>query len=162
MLDLAPEIPGYHDRLNMMGFLFGKLALLDYDGTELGARHPSAETFALLAAQLDGATRVRRLATSDRPGLYLFEVERHGRDALHVVWADGDVLTGEEQPGTPVDLPWPHEDAHAIDAFARPVPLERSGAVIRLPISVTPVFVSADPTPTQTWADPIPASVFSG
>lgn len=143
--NLAPEIPGYRDRLNLMGFLFGKLALLDHDGTELGIRHPSAETFALLAAQLRGTVQVRRVETTDHPGLHLFEVERTGRGALQVMWTGGDVLTGEDLPATRIDLPWPHGNAHAVDAFATPVPVERNGSTVRLPVSVTPVFVSSDP-----------------
>jgi hypothetical protein len=43
----APEIPGYENHLSVMDLLFGKLALLDYEGTELSRRHPAADTFAL-------------------------------------------------------------------------------------------------------------------
>ncbi|MGW0083024.1 hypothetical protein [Streptomyces sp. NPDC003393] len=143
--NLAPEIPGYRDRLNLMGFLFGKLALLDYDGPELTVRHPSAQTFALLAAQLREAVQVRRLAAGHPRDLHVFEVERRGRAALEVLWRAGDVFTGEERPATPVERPWPHADVHALDAFGTPVPVERDGALVRLPVSVTPVFLSAEP-----------------
>ncbi|MGW9434236.1 hypothetical protein ACWHA1_40780, partial [Streptomyces decoyicus] len=143
--NLAPEIPGYRDRLNMMGFLFGKLALMDYDGTGLTRRHPSADTFALLAACLDGTTHVRRIDVEGRPDLYAFEVSRAGRGPLHVLWAAGDAFTGEDEPGTPVDWPWPHPTAHGLDAFGTRVPVQRDGNAVRVRPSVTPLFLSADP-----------------
>jgi hypothetical protein len=52
--NLAPEIPGYENPLSIMDLLFGKFALLGYEASELGLRHPSGETFALLAEQLAG------------------------------------------------------------------------------------------------------------
>ncbi|MEV5124564.1 hypothetical protein AB0K49_17515 [Streptomyces decoyicus] len=143
--NLAPEIPGYRDRLNMMGFLFGKLALMDYDGTGLTRRHPSADAFALLAACLDGTTHVRRIDVEGRPDLYAFEVSRAGRGPLHVLWAAGDAFTGEDEPGTPVDWPWPHPTAHGLDAFGTRVPVQRDGNAVRVRPSVTPLFLSADP-----------------
>ncbi|MGW9170197.1 hypothetical protein [Streptomyces decoyicus] len=143
--NLAPEIPGYRDRLNMMGFLFGKLALMDYEGTGLTRRHPSADAFALLAACLDGTTHVRRIDVEGRPDLYAFEVSRVGRGPLHVLWAAGDAFTGEDEPGTPVDWPWPHPTAHGLDAFGTRVPVQRDGNAVRVRPSVTPLFLSADP-----------------
>ena len=52
--NLAPDIPGFENSLSIMDLLFGKLVLMDYEGAELRHRHPSAETFALLADQLAG------------------------------------------------------------------------------------------------------------
>lgn len=144
--NLAPEIPGYRDRLNMMGFLFGRLALMDYDDAgRLTRRHPSADTFALVAACLDGTTRVRRLEAGDRPELYAFEVSREGRGPLHVLWVAGDAFTGEDEPGTPFDWPWPHATVHALDAFGTRVPVERNGGTVHLRASVTPLFLSTRP-----------------
>ncbi|WRZ88441.1 hypothetical protein OHB54_04865 [Streptomyces sp. NBC_01007] len=145
--NLAPEIPGYRDRLNLMGFLYGKLALLDYDGTRLTVRRPSADAFALLAARLEGVDHVRRVVVEHRPDLYVFTVERHGRGALEVVWTAGDVFAGEEEAATRIELPWPHAEAHAVDVFGTPVPVERDGGVVALPVSVTPVFLSAESAP---------------
>ncbi|KOG41385.1 hypothetical protein [Streptomyces decoyicus] len=126
--NLAPEIPGCRDRLNMMGFLFGKLALLDYDGTGLTRRHPPADPFALLAACLDGTSHVRRIDVGGRPDLYAFEVSRAGRGPLQVLWAAGDVFTGEDGPGVPVDWPWPHPTVHGLDAFGSRVPSSGTAA----------------------------------
>ncbi|MYV47973.1 hypothetical protein [Streptomyces sp. SID2888] len=143
--NLAPEIPNYSDRFNLMGFLFGKLALMDYEGRQLTCRRPAADTFALLAERLHGATAIRRL-DHDHDGrpLFAFEVVRDGREPLHVLWADGDVFTGEEQPPTPVDWPWPHATAQVVDAFGTHQPTEHDGVTVHLTLSVTPLFLSTD------------------
>jgi hypothetical protein len=47
--------------LSIMDLLSGKLALLDYEGTELRRRYPSAETYALLAGQLADVQSVNRV-----------------------------------------------------------------------------------------------------
>ena len=44
-----PEIPGYENPLSIMDLMFGKFALLGYDGSQLRIRHPSANAFALWA-----------------------------------------------------------------------------------------------------------------
>jgi hypothetical protein len=105
--NLAPEIPGYQNHLSVMDLLFGKLALLGYEGTELSRRHPAADTFALVAGQLAGVERVVRVELPGRPERYLFEVGRRGRDPLLVVWDLRDPFTGEDDPPEPFDWPWP-------------------------------------------------------
>ena len=92
--NLAPDIPGYENPLSIMDLLFGKLMLLDYEGTELRHRYPSAETFALLADQLAGVDSVTRLEVPERPSVFLFEVHRGGRGPLLVVWNQRDSSTG--------------------------------------------------------------------
>ncbi|MDX3093128.1 hypothetical protein PV417_00900 [Streptomyces sp. ME19-03-3] len=143
--NLAPEIPGHRDHLNLMGFLFGRLALMDYEGTALTRRRPSADAFALLTAHLDGVTDVRPLTAADHPGLHAFEVSRQARGPLHVLWRSGDPFTGEDDPATLVDLPWSHATAHAADVFGADVPLRRGKGTVGVPLSVTPVFLSTEP-----------------
>ena len=46
--------------------------------------------------------------------------ERAGRGELIVLWCDGDVFSGEEEPPTLVDWPWSFEAAFAVDAFGEP------------------------------------------
>ncbi|WP_344617257.1 hypothetical protein, partial [Dactylosporangium salmoneum] len=65
--NLAPEIPGYRDRYQMMDLLFGRLPLLDFDGDgALTRRHPAADTFALLSRELAGATQIHRAEPAPR------------------------------------------------------------------------------------------------
>ncbi|WP_182899444.1 hypothetical protein [Microbispora sp. H10830] len=144
--NLAPEVPGPADPLQIMHLMFGKLAMLGYREGELAVRHPAADTFALLAAQLAGARRVTRVQSADPPGLYAFEVERAGRGPLLVLWdrrdtAD-DTADGEDQPPVPVSWPWPASSATAVDAFGEPLAVEVRDRRLRVAVSGTPVFVS--------------------
>jgi hypothetical protein len=141
--NLAPDIPGYENHLSVMDLLFGKLALLDYEGAELTRRHPAADTFALVADQLAEVQSVVRIEVPDRPGQYLFEVRRRGRGPLLVVWDQRDSFTGEDDPPVPFDWPWPEPRASAVDAFGQPHPAEVAGGRLRLQVSDTPVFVTA-------------------
>jgi hypothetical protein len=140
--NLAPDIPGYEHHLSVMDLLFGKLALLDYEGAELSRRHPAADTFALLASQLAGVEGVVRVEVPGRPGLSLFEVERRGRDPLLVVWDQRDAFTGEDDPPVPFDRPWPASRAAAVDAFGQAQPAEVLDGRLRLQVSDTPLLVT--------------------
>ncbi|GAA0386787.1 hypothetical protein GCM10009530_42270 [Microbispora corallina] len=140
--NLAPEVPGPLDPRQVMHLMFGKLVLLDYEGTTLGVRRPAAGAFALLAERLAGVRRVRRAETPGSPDLYAFEVEREGREPLLVLWRGRDMVTGEDEPPVPVDRPWPAPAAIAVDALGGTPPVEVAGGRLRLPVSVTPVFVT--------------------
>lgn len=149
--NLAPEVPGYREPLSVMGLLFGKLALMDYEGGELTRRHPSADTFALMTTMLAGVEEVHRVETPDRPSLFLFDVRREDRGPMLVVWDHRDSFTGEDEPTVPFDHPWPAvdvraADVRAVDAFGRPHPLEVSAGRLRTSVSVTPVFITTDHT----------------
>jgi hypothetical protein len=140
--NLAPEIPGYENPLSIMDLLFGKFALLGYEGSELRIRHPSAEAFALLAEQLAGVEAVTRVAVPERPDLFLFDVRRSGRGRLLVVWQHRDSFYGEDEPPVPLDWPWPVAYAVAVDAFGQTQPVEVGDGRVRLQVSLTPLFVS--------------------
>ncbi|HWD46510.1 MAG TPA: hypothetical protein VHM23_22850 [Actinomycetota bacterium] len=142
--NLAPDIPGYENPLSVMDLLFGKLALLDYEGAELSHRHPAADTFALLAGELAGVDSVVRIEVPGRPGIYLFEVGRRGREPLLVVWERRDSFGGEDDPPVPFDWPWPATRARAVDALGQRQPAEVAGGRVRLRVSDTPVLLSAD------------------
>ncbi|MFI7031705.1 hypothetical protein ACIBK1_23610 [Microbispora rosea] len=146
--NLAPEVPGPADPLQIMHLMFGKLAMLGYRDGELAARHPAADTFALLAAQLAGARRVTRVQSADLSGLYAFEVERAGRGPLLVLWnrsdTAGDTAGGEDRPPVAVSWPWPASAATAVDAFGEPHAVEVRDRMLRLAVSDTPVFVSPE------------------
>ncbi|MFG2045418.1 hypothetical protein [Dactylosporangium sp. NPDC048998] len=134
--NLAPEIAGYRDRYQMMDLLFGRLPLLDFDAEGgLTVRRPAAETFALLARELAGATAVERRGAG-------FHVERPGRGPLWIAWADGDTFDGEDAPPVAISLPWAGASAAGTDAFGAPVPLDVRDGAVHLAATVTPVFVS--------------------
>jgi hypothetical protein len=153
--NLAPEIPGYENRLSIMDLLFGKFALLDYGSSQLRIRHPSANTFALLAEQLSGVEGVTRLDPPDQQDLFLFEVRRGDRGPLLVVWRHADSFTGEDEPPVAFEWPWPSApklsapklsapEPLAIDAFGQEQPVDLRDGRLRAQVSVTPLFVTAD------------------
>ncbi len=142
--NLAPEIPGYQNPLSIMDLLFGKLALLDYEGTELRRRYPSAETFALLAGQLADVQSVNRVKVPAQPELFLFEVRRAGREPLLVVWAERDSFTREDEPSLTLDWIWPAAQAFAIDALGDAQAVELHDGRVSAQVSVTPLFITAD------------------
>jgi hypothetical protein len=141
--NLAPDVPDYQDPLSVMDLLFGKFALLDYEGGELAHRHPSAETFALLADQLAGVEEVTRVEVHGRPGLSLFQVRRRERGPLLVVWERRDSFDGEDEPPVAFDWPWPAAQATAVDALGQAQPAEVRDGRVALRVSLTPLFVAA-------------------
>jgi hypothetical protein len=141
--NLAPEIPGYENHLSVMDLLFGKLALLDYEGTELSRRHPAADTFALVAGRLTDVDSVVRIEVPGRPSLYLFEVRRRGLGPLLVVWDQHDSFSGEDDPPVAFDWPWPEARAAAVDAFGQPQPAEARDGRVHLEASITPLLITA-------------------
>jgi hypothetical protein len=141
--NLAPEIPGYENHLSVMDLLFGKLALLDYEGTELSRRHPAADTFALVAGRLTDVDSVVRIEVPGRPSLYLFEVRRRGLGPLLVIWDQRDSFSGEDDLPVAFDWPWPEARAAAVDAFGQPQPAEVRDGRVHLEASITPLLVTA-------------------
>jgi hypothetical protein len=136
--NLAPEVPGELEPYQLMHLLFGKLVLLGYDGDKLTRRTPAAETFALLAEQLAGATSVVK---SERG--YFFTVERDARPPLLVLWDHRDAFDGEDQPPVRVSLPWTAPRATGLDAFGADHHVEVRDGLLHVAITDTPVFVTA-------------------
>jgi hypothetical protein len=144
--NLAPEVPGDIPPYGVMALMFDKFKLMDYaeDG-ELARRYPAADTLELTARMLRDAAGVHRHEQPGRPDLYVFEVQRHNRPPVLVAWERRDDFTGEDQPPTEFDWPWPAPSAHAIDAFGAPVPTRIDNGRIHLPVSLTPVFADQAP-----------------
>ena len=137
--NLAPEAPGPVDSRQMMALLIGKLPLMACEGRGL-IRLPPADTFALLASQLAGATGVTARDLAGYPSIQAFEVTREGRGPLLVLWAQRDTLTGEDEP--PLDVRWPHgaPSAMVTDAFGRTWPVTSEEGALPLPAGITPLF----------------------
>lgn len=136
--NLAPEIGGYRDRLNMLGFLSGTFPLMDYADGRVAREYRPAAALRRTAALLTGAPGARRLPTT-HDGLHVFEVDTGA--PLHVVWRDGDLIDGEREAPVAVDHPWPHGPAVVEDAFGVRTKVEPSGGTLRLLTSVTPLWV---------------------
>ncbi len=140
--NLAPEYPGPVDQYQMMHLLIGKLPLLGYHNGSLGCRHPAADTFALLADQLAGARTVTRTGTSGRPSLHAFEIDRGGRGPLLALWDHRDAFDGEDEPPVTIAWPWPAATATVTDVFGQTRTVRAQDSQIRLPVSLTPLFVA--------------------
>ena len=142
--NLAPEVPGYQNPLSIMDLLFGKLALLDFEGTELHRRYPSAETFTLLAGHLADVESVNRVKVPERPELFVFEVRRAGREPMFVVWVQRDSFTGEDEPPVTFDWIWPAAQASALDVLGQLQSVELQDGRVTAQVSLTPLFITAD------------------
>jgi hypothetical protein len=140
--NLAPEVPGPIDPYMIMHLLVGKLPLLDYRGAALDYRHPEADSFELLARQLEGVKHVARLEIGDQPTVYAFRVDRERRDPVYVLWDQRDAFDGECEPPRSVALEWSAAAARAVDALGSPQPAEVCAGRLRLQVSDTPVFVA--------------------
>jgi hypothetical protein len=140
---LAPEVGNYEDPFTMMELMHGKLPLLAYEDGRLGRRRPAADSFRRLAAHLEGAESVTRIETADHPGLCAFAVDRPGGGPLTVLWRDGDLVGGECDEPTGMGWPWPHETVAACDALGARTPASLEHGRVRLPLSVTPLFLTA-------------------
>ena len=136
--DLAPEIGGYRDRFNMLGFLSGTFALMDYDDSgSISVEHRPAGALRRTAALLTGTRGARRLPSAD--GAHVFEIDTDA--PLHVIWCDGDLLDGERAPAVPLDHPWPHDRVVVEDALGTRHDVPIMDGRLRLPTSVTPLWV---------------------
>jgi hypothetical protein len=140
--NLAPEYPGPADHQQMMHLLIGKLPLLGYCDGRPGGRQPAAGTFALLADQLTGTQAVTRLPCSDHPTLHAFQADRAGRGPLLVLWDHRDTFHGEDEPPVTISWPWPRTTATVTDVFGQAQTLPGQDGQLRLPVSVTPLFVT--------------------
>jgi hypothetical protein len=143
--NLAPEYPGPVDHHQMMHLLIGKMPLLGYRDGRLGCRHPAADTFALLAGQLAGTQTVTRVHRSDRPALHAFEVDRAGRGPLLVLRDHRDAFGGEDEPPVTLTWPWPAATATTTDVFGQTQTIRSRNGQIRLPVSLTPLFITGHP-----------------
>jgi hypothetical protein len=145
--NLAPESPGPVDHLQMMHLMIGKLPLLGYTGGRLDCRRPAARTFALLADQLADARAVARVRIGARPTLHAFKADRSGRGPLLVLWDHRDAFDGEDEPPVIITWPWPAGNATVTDVFGQTSTVSSQDGQIKLPVSLTPLFVTERSAP---------------
>jgi hypothetical protein len=129
------------NRDNMMTLMYGKIGLLGYDNGALRKRSPTADAYQRMAKALAGARAVKRIDVSDKPSIFLFEVDRGSRGPVFVLWERRDEFTGENSPAVPFECAWTAGKATATDALGQTVPVRVADGRLYLEISLTPVFL---------------------
>jgi len=84
---------------------------------------------------------VSRAEINGRPTLHAYEVDRAGRRPLLVLWDHRDPFDGENEPPVTISWPWPAATATATDVFGQSWTIQGQDGQIRLPVSLTPLFV---------------------
>ncbi len=124
-----------------MQLMFGKQVLTDLTDGQFKPRKPITDTFQLLARALVGTKRVTKIDVPDRPSIYVFEVERHDRSPLVVVWERRDAFKGEDEPPAPLAWSSTYTEARAVDAFGKGVPTEIGSGKLKLEVGATPILI---------------------
>jgi hypothetical protein len=129
------------DRANLMHLLFDKHKLFDYERGMFKSPYPAAQTFQRMIDALAGVEHVHQIELPDQPTIFLFEVQRHERTPLFVVWERRDTFSGEDEPSTPVAWKWSAPQARAWDVFGESIPTKVHDTQLHLAVSLTPVFI---------------------
>jgi hypothetical protein len=94
-----------------------------------------------MTAHLDGVETVVRIPLPDHPSFYFFEAQRPGRSSTYVLWEQRDTFSGEDQPPVDFNRPWPFAGARATDVLGQDQDVRVDGAVLRMRVSNTPIFI---------------------
>lgn len=122
-----------------MDLLFGTCALMGWADGEIAVEGPRVHTHRLLAAALAGAEQVTPLdVVAPLCGWRL------APDRI-VLWRRTADALDETAAPVAVRRPWPHPQAHGVDAYgaARRLPVDDGHMV--LDVGAAPVFVTAAP-----------------
>ena len=106
---LHVDTPNRDDVMNLM---YGKTAVVGYEGVETVTRHD----------------------VPGHPAILLFEVSRRGKNPLYVVWEKHDVFSGEDIPATPFGFEWTPRGAVATDTAGHAVPVKAEKGRIALDV----------------------------
>jgi hypothetical protein len=146
--NLAPEVPNYTDRYNLMDLMFGSLALMDFRGGAIAEPRPAARTHRLLAAALAGADRVEPLQVGGED-VVGHRIHVPGAADRLALWVRRSDPLDESGPPVSLAVEWPHRWAHVVDVHATEEKIDIAGGVAHLDVSHTPIFVSVDRLPGQ-------------
>jgi hypothetical protein len=128
-------------RDNIMQLMYGKIGLLTYADGKVAKRYPTADAFKRTARFLAGVRQVKRIELPAKPAIYFFEIDRGDRGPAYVIWERRDTFAGEDQPATPLEVPWKPGQATARDVLGNIITTEVDGGNLRLPVSATPIFL---------------------
>ena len=87
---------------------------------------------------------VQHIELSEHPNIYLFEIKRHKRGPIFVVWEKRDAFLGEDQPPTSLTIKWSKSQPQATNVFGDAIPTQViDGRSLHLSVSHTPVFIES-------------------
>ena len=96
----------------------------------------------MIGAFGDNIKCVHRIKLPEQPTIYLYEVQRHERAPLFVIWEKRNAFSGEDKSSpTPVMCKWRTSQAHAMDVFGQTLLAQIINGYLHLSISHTPVFI---------------------
>jgi len=129
-------------RDDLMTLMYGKIGLLELQDGELKEWTVTARAFQRMTEQLNGVLSIRRIAAHGSPTVQLFAADRGARGNTYVVWDRRDAFSGEDAPPALFSFEPGFESANAVDALGNPVELQWDGPVVRLPVSITPIYIT--------------------
>lgn len=134
----------WHDashRGDVMTLMYGNDQLMGYDNGALSRRLPLGDAYARMAGELRGLKSVRRIAVENRPTLWLFEITRHARPPVFVVWERRDLFSGEDHAPVSFEMPWMGTGATTLDALGDREELKAQDNRLRISVGATPIFI---------------------
>jgi hypothetical protein len=132
-------------RDDLMTLMYAKIGLLELEGGEVKGRTVTADAFQRMTEQLSGVQSIRRVPTPGSPTIQLFTVDRGAREQTYVVWDRRDAFSGEDAPPTTFSFEPGFTSANALDALGNSIDLHWDGTAVRLPVSVTPIYLIPKP-----------------
>ena len=129
-------------RDHIMQLMYGKIGMLTYTDGKVSQRFAVADAFQRTAQLLAGVRAVKRIELPEKPSIYFFELDRGDRGLAYVIWERRDTFRGEDEPATPLDVAWSRGPVSAHDVLGNTVTAEVTHQRLRLPVSVTPIFLT--------------------
>jgi len=132
-------------RDDLMTLMYGKIGLLELEDGEVKQWTVTARAFQRMTEQLHGVQSIRRVAAAEFPAIQLFVADRGARGQTYIVWDRRDAFSGEEASPALFSFEPGFDSANAMDALGHPVELQWNGPVVRVPVSITPIYITPKP-----------------
>lgn len=131
------------NRDDLMTLMYGKIPMFGYEGKTL-VEKPLSTVYRRMAGVLKGVQSVRRIEIPGFPTVQLFEALRKGRKPLWVLWDKRDVFSGEDSPSLAFSMATSAKKPVATDVFGTRIAVQIKDGTLRMPLSVTPVFLETE------------------
>lgn len=129
------------NKYDLMTLMFGKNKLVEYQNGKVIKEYPEVDVFKRMTSYLNHIKTIEKIDVPGKQLLYLYEITKTDKSNVYVVWEKRDPFSGEDQPATHYDLPWPANNAKATGIFGNIIPATISKGNLTIDVSVTPVFI---------------------